>query len=115
LILAAIGIYGVLSHIVSERRPEIAIRVALGADPRQVVAGFIMKAIRLAGVGIGIGGVLTLASFRIIRGALYGVGPMDPIALGSTLSLLIATAILACYLPARSAAKVDPMIRLRDE
>jgi predicted permease len=115
LALAAIGIFGVLSQITSERRTEIGIRVALGANPGQVVLGFVMKAIRLSGVGIGIGVVLTLCSFRLIRGTLYGVGPADPIALGFTLAALFATAMAACYLPARSAARIDPMATLRNE
>ncbi len=66
----------------------LRIRVALRANPRQVVPGFVMKAMRLSGVGIGIGVVLTLGSFRLIRGALYGVGAAPPIALGFTLALL---------------------------
>jgi ABC-type antimicrobial peptide transport system permease subunit len=74
-----------------------------------------MKAMRLSGVGIGIGVVLTLGSFRLIRGALYGVGASDPIALGFTLSVLFATAMAASYLPARSAARIDPMATLRNE
>jgi hypothetical protein len=115
LVLAAIGIFGVLSHVTSEHRPEIAIRMALGAEPGRIILGFMWKALRLASIGIAIGVIATLAAFRGIRGALYGVSAADPIALGLTLCVLFLVATVACYLPVRRATRLDPMTMLRWE
>jgi putative ABC transport system permease protein len=113
LILASVGIYGVISYSVSQRIGEIGIRLALGAAPRSIfrlVIGQGMKLI-LIGIGFGIAGSLVLT--RLLSSLLVGVSPTDPLTFVVIVSLLIAVAILACYLPARRAMKVDPLVALR--
>ncbi|MGH9850725.1 MAG: FtsX-like permease family protein, partial [Blastocatellia bacterium] len=115
LLLAAVGIYGVLSFAVSERRQEIGIRIALGArrfDILRLVVGQAL-ALTLAGMLIGLAGSLLLT--RFMTNLLYGVSPTDPRILLLVAMALTLVALLACYVPARRAMKVDPMIALRCE
>jgi len=113
--LAAIGLYGLIAFVVARRRKEIGVRIALGAEPRQVEGLVVGGALRLAGLGLAIGLAGAVASARVLRGLLFGVAPWDPAAwLGSVL-VLLAVAGVAGWIPARRAARVDPVRALREE
>src|SRR5262249_47587456 len=115
LLLALIGIYGVMSYSGTQRVQEIGIRMALGARPSVVVGMVVRGGLILAGVGVVIGLVGSLALSRLLTGLLYGVSPNDPAVYGAIAVLLVAVAALASYLPARRAARVDPMVALRGD
>jgi putative ABC transport system permease protein len=115
LLLAAIGIYGVISYTVTQRTHEIGIRVALGAQPRDVFRLIVGHGMILAAAGLALGFVGAVAVGRVMSGLLFEVGSHDPEVLGGITLLLAAVAFLACYIPARRATKVDPMIALRYE
>jgi putative ABC transport system permease protein len=115
LLLAVIGLYGVLSYLVVQRRHEIGVRMALGAQSHNVVFLLLKQGLRLTllGVVIGIAGATGLT--RLLERLLFGVEPTDPITFASVVVLLISVALIACYIPARRAAKVDPLVSLRSE
>jgi putative ABC transport system permease protein len=115
LLLAAIGIYGVMSYAVTRRSHELGIRVALGASRREVVGLVLRQGMKLAAVGMAAGLVAALALTRFMAGLLYGVRPADPATLAAVALLLGGIAFLACYIPARRATAVDPAIALRCE
>ena len=115
LLLASIGIYGVISYVVGERTQEIGIRVALGAGRSDIIGLVLSGAGKLSVIGIGIGLLLALGLTRLMASLLYGVGPNDPITFIAVPAILIAVALLASYLPARRASRVDPMVALRYE
>jgi putative ABC transport system permease protein len=115
LILAAVGVYGVMAYAVTLRTRDIGIRIALGARPRDIFKHVLGQALLLALIGLAIGLLLGVASTRVMSSLLYGVSPTDPLTLSATSFLLLAVALLASYIPARRATKVDPMVALRYE
>jgi putative ABC transport system permease protein len=115
LTLAAVGVYGVMALVVSERTQEMGIRLALGAEPMQVVRLVVRQGLGLALVGIALGLAGALALTPLMAGQLYGVGATDPITIAGVPTLLLAIACLACAVPAWRAMRVDPVIALRYE
>jgi putative ABC transport system permease protein len=114
LLLAVIGIYGVMSYTVSQRRHEIGIRMALGAQQRDVVRRVLRQGLALAAVGVAIGSVASLWMARTMATLLREVSPKDPAAFAAVALILAAAALLGSWLPAKRAAAVDPVIALRD-
>lgn len=115
LLLAVVGVYGVKSYVVSRRTREFGIRIATGAHPRALLWQVLREGGRVAGAGIGIGVVLALAAGRILQGFLYGVGAVEPVVLVTAPLILLMASLLASYVPARRATKVDPTAALRAE
>ncbi len=115
LILALLGIYGVLANVVAQRRQEIGVRMALGAQQQDVLRMVLQQGLGLVLLGIGVGVILSLGITRILAGQLYGVTPTDPATFAVVSLSLIAAATLACALPARKAAQVDPLVALKCE
>jgi predicted permease len=115
LVLAAVGIYGVISYSVTQRTHEIGIRMALGAQPPDIRKMIVGQGMRMALLGIGIGLVLAFAAAQLLRGLLYGVGAADVLTFGGTALLLGIVALVASYFPARRATRVDPLTALRYE
>jgi putative ABC transport system permease protein len=115
LLLAAVGVYGLISFTVTQRVPEIGVRLALGASPRQVFRQVIGQGLRLAAIGVVLGLVAAAAATTFVRGLLFNTSATDPVVYGSLAALLLAMAGLACYVPARRAMRVDPMTALRSE
>jgi len=113
LLLAGLGIYGVISYLVSERIQEIGIRLALGASSRSILRMVLRQGLRLALAGASLGLVCALLVSRLMVGLLYGVSPADPLTFAGVTLLLIGVALLACYIPARRAIRVDPLVALR--
>jgi predicted permease len=115
LTLAAIGLYGVLSYGIARRKSEIAVRIALGAQPGRVVAMILRETMGLVIAGLALGAGLAYAASRLIHSRLYGVAPEDPLTLALATVLLLLVALCAAYLPAQRASRLDPMAALRQE
>jgi ABC-type antimicrobial peptide transport system permease subunit len=115
LLLGLIGIYGVISYIVNQRTSEIGLRLALGAEPRGIAAIIVRQGATVAIAGIAVGLVAALAGGRLIESLLYGVSPRDPGVFAVTSTALLCVALVACWLPARRAARLSPVQALRVE
>jgi putative ABC transport system permease protein len=115
LLLAAVGVYGLISFTVTQRVPEIGVRLALGASPGQVFSQVIGQGLRLAAIGVVLGLAAAAAATTLVRGLLFDTSATDPVVYGALAVLLLAVAGFACYVPARRAMRVDPMTALRSE
>lgn len=115
LLLSSAGLYALVAYSVSHRRHEIGIRIAIGAQPGHIRRLVLLQGVRLAALGVAAGLGATLAATRLMQGMLFGVNASDPVTLLTVAATLIAAALLACYFPARSAVRVDPMAVLRSE
>jgi ABC-type antimicrobial peptide transport system permease subunit len=113
LLLAAIGLYGVMAQAVAEERRELGLRIALGATGARVLRRLLGRALVLVSLGILIGAALALASSRLLAHLLYGIGPRDPLAYGAALAVTLIVAAAASWLPARRAMRSDPVQSLR--
>jgi putative ABC transport system permease protein len=115
LLVAAVGIYGVLSYTMTQRTQEVGIRIALGADARQVTRMVIGEGMRLIAIAVFVGLLVSVSAARLLRNQLFGVAPHDLLTFGAVTLVLAGVAMLACYIPARRASRVDPMVALRSE
>jgi len=115
LVLASVGIYGVLSYIVGQRTREIGIRIALGARRSHVLRWVMVEGAQMAVVGVVIGIMAAFGLTRLMAGLLYGVSAVDPLTFGAVAGVLLVVALVACYIPAWRAMRVDPIVVLREE
>ncbi len=115
LLLAVIGLYGVMSYTTSRRTNEIGVRMALGAESGAVLRMVLGESLGLLAGGIVLGLVLAAGALRVLSSSLFGLSATDPSTLGAAIAVLAASVLMAGYLPARRASRVDPMVALRDE
>ena len=115
LILAVVGIYSVVSYAAAQRTQEIGIRVAMGASPQDILKMILRQGLSVVGVGVAVGLMLALAGTRVMSGLIVGIKPTDPLTFAVVLSLLTAIALFACWVPARRATRIDPLVALRYE
>ena len=115
MLMATVGLYGVMAYTVSRRTHELGIRMALGASAREIRGMVLLQSGRLVGAGLAIGIAAAVLLTRLLEKQLYGVKPADPQTLASVSALLVGAALLASYLPARRATRVDPILALREE
>ncbi|MBI4474073.1 MAG: ABC transporter permease [Acidobacteria bacterium] len=113
LILSCAGIYGVMSYTVNQSTREIGIRMAMGANPKSVVRFFVGKGLVLTAISLALGGVAAYGATRVLRTLLFGITPTDPLTFAAVAAIIVVIGLLACYIPARRAAKVDPLAALR--
>ncbi len=115
IVLVALGVYGVLAYTVSQQTREIALRLALGGEPAHVVRMVLRLGLKLVGVGLFIGLVVSLATNRLLVAQLWNTSPQDPVTLGAVVALVLVVGMLACWVPARRAVRVEPMVALRHD
>jgi putative ABC transport system permease protein len=115
LILACVGIYGVMAYLVAQQNHEFGVRAALGAGPGDIFGLVLGRGIKLTATGVGIGIAAALLVTRLMRSLLFGVSSFDPLTLGGVVLLLTLVALAACYVPARRAMRIDPMVALHFE
>jgi ABC-type antimicrobial peptide transport system permease subunit len=115
VLLATLGVYGVMRYLTGQRTREIGIRMAVGADPRSVVAMVLRQGALMTGAGLAIGALAAFWLSRLMSALLFGVSPRDPVAFAGALTLLAAVAIFSAWLPARTATRVQPVSALRSE
>jgi ABC-type antimicrobial peptide transport system permease subunit len=115
LVLSCVGLYGLMAYNVARRTGEMGIRMAFGARPRDVAWTILREALKLAAIGVAIGLPLALALVQVIQGVIYGIEPYDPFTMIGAAVLMVVVAALAAWVPARRAARIDPMEALRYE
>jgi ABC-type antimicrobial peptide transport system permease subunit len=115
LLLAALGVYGIVAYSVSQRSRQFGIRVALGARQNQIIGMVVGQNLRLVGLGLGLGLLTAIPATRLLRGLLFQVGPNDPLTFAGIGAMLAVVAIVAAYLPARRGTQVDPVVTLKTE
>jgi putative ABC transport system permease protein len=115
MLLTSLGLYGMLSYDVGQRTKEIGVRIALGGRPRAIVMLILKRGLRLTAVGAALGIVAAILLVRLIEHRLYGISPVDPMMFALTIAALVGVACVACWMPARRAATLDPMMALRSE
>jgi putative ABC transport system permease protein len=115
LLLASVGLYGVLSYLTAQRTTELGIRMALGAQRGQVLQLMLVDGLRPALLGLGLGLAVSVVATRVLQSLLFGTKPLDPVVLSGVIATLLAVAVLACLAPAWRASRLDPMQALRTE
>ena len=115
LVMSSVGVYGVIAYTISRRTREIGIRVALGAQRRNVILMVVRQGVKLVAIGIVVGVALSLAATRVLGSFLYGLNATDLLSFLYVSLLLLGVALAACYVPARRATRIDPIAALRDE
>jgi ABC-type antimicrobial peptide transport system permease subunit len=115
LLLAVVGIYGVMAFAVTQRTREMGIRIAVGARPRRLIGMVVTESLMLSAVGFVVGLALAAAIAQLMRTMLFGMSPLDPVSFGGSVTLLAGAAVLAALVPALRAARVDPVVSLKSE
>jgi putative ABC transport system permease protein len=115
LLLAAVGIYGVMSYSFSQRTHEVGVRLALGAQPHDILQLALGEGMRIVAIGMLAGLVGAAIMTRLFRSMLFGIGPADPATFAAVAAILGGVAFIACYIPAQRATRVDPLVALREE
>jgi ABC-type antimicrobial peptide transport system permease subunit len=115
LILAVVGIYSVVSYAAAQRTQEIGIRIAMGASPRDILKMVLRQGLGVVGIGLALGLVIALAGTRLMSGLIVGIKPSDPLTFTVVVLLLTGIALFACWIPARRATRIDPLVALRHE
>ena len=115
IVLAGIGLFGVIAHDVASRRAELALRIALGADPTRILMGTLRQAARMVAAGLVVGGVLSIWAARTLGSTLLATGPFDPVNVAAAAAVLMVVGVIAVLPAARRAARIDPLSALRSE
>jgi ABC-type antimicrobial peptide transport system permease subunit len=115
LVLASVGLYGVMSYVVTLRTRELGVRIAVGATPQRILAMVVTRALYLVAAGLVLGAVAAVFASRVVRGLVYGVSTTDPMSFVLAAAVLVGTALVAALVPARRAARIDPVEALRFE